>query len=167
MLQLGLTTEVALIAVRFDHHRLCRHFQQCDVVGSWEESSRPLPHPPVHQVDDHGCARSGALEREQGAVPVMATGRRWQEQFAWEAYGNNYLFFMFLIRIRSAAHGAAAHNASISQCHRRGTVEPLHRHSPCHRSASAACCVRRISVTATVAQILQVLLLRVVGSKQR
>ena len=30
-----------------------------------------------------------ALEREQGAVPVMATGRRWQEQIAWEAYGNN------------------------------------------------------------------------------
>ena len=98
MLQLGLATEVALIAVRFHHPRFCRHLQHCDVVGSWEESSRPLPHPPVRQVDDHGWARSGALEREQGAVPVMATGRRWQEQFAWEAYGKKYLIFMFLIR---------------------------------------------------------------------
>jgi hypothetical protein len=98
MLQLGLTTEAALIADRFLHPRFCRHFQHCDVVGSWEVSSWPLPHPPVHQVDDHGWARSGALEREQGAVPVVATGRRWQEQFAWEAYGRKYLFFMFLIR---------------------------------------------------------------------
>jgi hypothetical protein len=95
ILQLGLTTEVALIADRFHHPRFCRHFQRCVDVGSWEETSRPLPHPPVHQVADHGWARSGALEREQGAVPVTATGYRWQEQFAWEAYGDNYLFFTF------------------------------------------------------------------------
>ena len=96
MLQLGLTIEVPLIAVRFHHPRFCRHCQHCDADGFWEESSRPLPHPPVYQVDVHGWARSGALEREKGVVPVVAPGRRWQEQFVLEAFSDNYLTIALL-----------------------------------------------------------------------
>ena len=167
-MELGLTIEVPLIAVRFHHPRFCRHCQHCDADGFWEESSRPLPHPPVYQVDVHGWARSGALEREKGVVPVVASGRRWQEQFVLEAFSDNYLPIMHYFKSPFCCSRSSCSRIDIAvppPRHSRTTAAPL----PCHRSATATCCCAPHPrsccllgiVTATVAPILQVLLLRV------